>query len=282
MGATSFNLRFKVLLIAGLCSLLAGCGNSDPPPPKTETLKRLATEVYMRIAEQPLRLPFAALQDYAYKNVSFSLDRARDLNPAHDTARALLASNSTNPLALDKIRVEVFDYGSINEQMAYKAMCPLFAREWERSVCKDYQPAVLLGLPSKSFLIVNLSQALSNQDSGGINCVEGTNITADLLPKQNGDIAIVCRQNNIHQSGPGQYQGAIRIHGDLGVLWSISDNHFGRESLDSKVRREGKALETFLEHALGTQEDFARLHADMCQLRRPGAYENAAHDDCAK
>lgn len=265
--------------VGAACLLLTGCSDSTPPPSK-ERMERLATEVHVQIGGRTLSLPLVALPHYAFRGVSFSLDRDKDKQNKVSEVDRLLAHTSNNPLTLNQISVEVRHYGSTGEDLRYREMCPLFSREWERSVCSTEWSALSLALHSP-FSIIDLSK-LDTSAEDWRECTKGIRASADRLPKANGDIVVLCQIDQSHVDRPIRRLAVMRIDGALGTSWTVLDYKNGLESIEEATKREGRAMRYFINYALGPHEDFSKLHALTCKMRRPGSFKNASFDDCRR
>ena len=275
---TVFPLRKPLFSIAaGLCALLAACGNDSRPPPP---VKLLATDMHLTIGGERLTLPFAALEDYAYRGVSFSLNRDRDRKRAKEAVEHLIqnATDPNNPLAFRDLAVVVRTYGWNDADMRQEEMCPLLTRAWARSVCDNPWAPIQQALPGDGFTLVDLG-GLSKKDADRLfNCVEGSE-PLNSIPQASEQVAIVCRKVVHPMSGRHFHTALVRIHGDLGAIWTVGQGQYG-ESADAMALREGKALVLFVQNALGGTENFSELQAEMCRLRRPGSIDHPRGPDC--
>jgi hypothetical protein len=267
-------------LIAGACSALASCGEDERP---AVNIQRLATDVHVAIAEHTLVFPFIALEDYAYRKPSFSLNRKGDSERALDAASKLLrdAADPWHPLALDGLSVVVETYGWNDADMRQREMCPLLTREWARSVCDNPWAGIQQALPFNRFELVDLRQLQVADTRGAFNCSDPDE-QRHPLPQTPEEAVIVC-QAQVHSS-PGKtfYRAAVRIDGNLGALWIVWGHGQNGETAEAMTDREGKAIVAFVLHSLGASENFPALHAVMCRLRRPNSVDSPKGADCTK
>ena len=269
--------RRPVILIVGLCALLTACSESKPAP----SVKLLATDVHLAVGGEQLTLPFAALEKYAYRGMSFSLNREGDRERAKKAVDDLIynAKDPDKPLALLDLSVVVRTYGSNDFDSRQREMCPLLTRTWARSVCDNPWSPIQQALPANRFALFDLDR-LSKKDADRLfNCVEGSEPLASAS-KASAEAAIVCRAVVYPMSGNVFHRALMRIHGSLGAIWTVWGHGQHGESAEAMASREGKALVSFVKNALGSEENFKELHADMCRLRRPGSVDSPKGTDC--
>lgn len=264
-------------IAAGLFALLAACSNDTPPPPP---VKLLATDIHLTIGGERLTLPFAALEDYAYRGVSFSLNRDRDRMRAKEAVEHLIqnATDPDTPLAFRDLAVVVRAYGSNAADLRRGEMCPLLTRAWARSVCDNPWAPIRQALPGDRFRLVDLGGLSKKEADRLFNCVEG-NEPLNPIPQASEQVAIVCRAVVYPLSGRHFHTALVRIQGDLGAIWTVGPSQYG-ESTDAMAQREGKALVLFVKNAPGSTENFPALQAEMCHLRRPGPADPPRDPDC--
>lgn len=118
------------------------------------------SDIHVSIGENTLVLPFIALDDYAYRKQSFSLDRKGDSERAQNAVEQFLheSKDSQNPLVLDGLAVVVRTYGWTGEDLRSRKMCPMLTREWARSVCDNPWAAIQQALPVNRFRLVDLNR----------------------------------------------------------------------------------------------------------------------------
>jgi hypothetical protein len=273
-------------LVASVCLVLASCGEdkrsqSDAKRP-ARNAERFSTDLHVAIAEHPLVLPFAALDDYAYRKQSFSLDPKRDRDRAIDAVNTLLrdSADPTHPLAFDQLSVRVETYGWNDFDVQQRHFCSLMRREWARSVCDNPWAAIQQALPRDRFKLVDLGRLDITDRRGPANCVNPAE-QRQHLPQAAGEAAILCEAQVL--GGSDHYRAVIRIDGDLGALWYMSGKVLDGETAEARIEREGQAISAFVRYALGPTENFPKLHAVMCQLRRPLWSDHPNRPpDCAK
>lgn len=141
------------------CAVVGGCGDASQERAKPD-VQRLASEVHIKIAGEPISLPWIALDDYAYTKQSFSLHRSRD-NELESKRREAFREETSNPAsapALDSLSIVVRTYGWNDSDMRQRAMCPLLKKQWSRSVCDNPWAAVQQALPVNRFALVDLEK----------------------------------------------------------------------------------------------------------------------------
>lgn len=261
-----------ILLPLVACSVLASCGDEERVAANN---KRLATDVHATIADHALVLPFIALEHYAYRAQSFSLDRKRDAQRARNAADELLrdAADSFNELA-----IVVQTYGWNDFDTRQREMCPLLTRAWARSVCDNPWAAIRQALPYNRFRLVDLRKLQIGDTRGPAHCV-GEERRA--IPQQPGEAVTVCEAVVYGGDKDEFHHAVVRIDGELGALWTVWNFGQHGETAEAMTQREGQAIVAFVQHALGEQENFLALHSIMCSLRRPGSRDAPGGADCA-
>lgn len=270
-------MRYFALLIwpVLICVTVSGCGEQRKPDAQL-----LASDVHVKIAGQPIALPWIALEDYAYARHSFSLNRDGDREREGERREAFRAA-TTSPITaptLDTLSVVVRTFGWNDRDMRQRAMCPLLTRQWSRSVCDDPWAAVQQALPLDRFALVNLSKLDPSKSPS--NCTEASAKLIISIEK-NSTASLLC-DFNIHGSRDTRYYTAtVQIADNLGAVWAVSERAGSRETAAEQATREGKAIVAFVRYGLGTKEDFSKLHGIVCQLRRPGAADGPTGSDCS-
>lgn len=273
-----------------LCILLftlTACGQQDESPKDKSRagvdVELLATDIHVSIAQHSLVLPFAALEEHAYQRLSFSLDRKGDRERAAQARRQFLhdSADPGHPLPLDSLSVVVNTYGWNDDGMHQRRVCPLLAREWARSVCDNPWAAAQQALPANRFRLVDLGHLQAMGPGRLASCREGT-APPRALPSAPGQAVLLCNAMVYGGRDDQHHHAVVRIDGDLGALWMVW--HYGQngESAEAMAQREGEAIASFVHHALGQHEDFARLRAGMCRLRRPGSADHPHGADCGR
>ena len=272
-------LRLTAML-AVACIGLGACGK--PKRPDVPDIKRLSTDVHVMLADHQLVLPFIALDDYAHRSPSFSLDPKGDRERAATRANDVLrdAADPDHPLTMTELSVTVQTYGWDDFDTRQRQMCPLLTRAWARSVCDNPWAAIQQALPSDRFRLMDLRGLDMNDQWKTVDCLEKRD-WSQALPQNSGETAFVCEALVFGAKKP-FYWVAVRIDGDLGAFWIVSSQERQGESAEMRVRREGEAIAAFVHDALGANENFADLHAAMCRLRRPGSDDAPSGPDCQK
>ena len=269
----NFDLLSRLCLAACACFVLASCGEDERIEERSAVnVKRLSTDVHVAIAQHNLVLPFIALEDYAYRHQSFSLNRKGDREHALSAADKLMrdAADSKQPLAFDSLSVVVRTYGWNDSDMHQIQMCPLLTREWARSVCDNPWAAIQQALPGDRFRLVDLRHLQIDDPRSPAHCIDNGK-PRRALPKKPREAVMIC-EKLVYGGDPDEFHNAIiRIDGDLGALWTVWRHGQNGETAEAMTERQGKAIIAFVQYALGKREDFPALHATMCRLRRPGS-----------
>ena len=272
-------IRTLLLLIflSSLPIILASCGENKHSSIDTGLL---STDIQISVAEHALVLPFVALDDYAYQKLSFSLNRKDDGERAQKALNQFLhnSADSKKPLALDSLSVVVRTYGGDAGDIR---VCPLLTREWARSVCDNPWAAIQQALPANRFQLVDLRRLQVGNTRGTINCRDDSKPRRPL-PQIPGEAVMVCEAMVYGGDHDEFHSAVIRIDGDLGALWMVWRYGQNGETAEEMAEREGKAIVAFVQYALGQNEDFFALHADMCRLRRPGSNDSPHGEDCKR
>lgn len=243
----------------------------------------LSTDLHVSVAQHTFVLPFVALDDYAYQKQSFSLDRKGDSESTIGALKQFLqdSADPKKPLALDQLSILVRTYGWNDSDMRQRQICSLLTRQWARTVCDNPWAAIQQALPSNSFKLVDLRRLQIDDPQGSAHCIDNRKPRRPL-PQSSGVAVMVC-EKLVYGGDPDKFHtSVIRIDGDLGVLWTVWRHGQNGETAEAMTEREGKALVAFLQYALGESEDFSKLHADMCRLRRPNSVDNPHGPDCGR
>ena len=254
-----------LILLSSLSVVLASCEKDEHA---AVDVGLLSTDIHVSVGQHALVLPFIAMDDYAYRPPSFSLDRKRDSEQARSALRQFLhdSADPEKPLALDGFSVTVRTYGWYGELTSSSRICPLLTRNWARSVCDNPWAAIRQALPEDRFRLVDLSRLQVEDPHGPVNCRDDGKPRRPL-PQKPGEAVMVCDGGHDDQV----HRAVIRIDGDLGALWTVWRYGQNGETAEAMTEREGKAIAAFVHYALGKSENFSDLHAAMCRLRRPGS-----------
>jgi hypothetical protein len=267
-----------LLIVAALSAFLASCGDGPKPAPP---LQLLASDLHVVIAGTVLTLPFAALEDHAYRRTSFSLGQPEHRNRVQEAVDSFVDStrDSDNPLMLRDLSIVVRTYGWNDADMRQREMCPLLNRAWAQSVCDNPWAAVQQALPANYFQLVDLRQLSKEGADRLLNCVEGSQPLLSV-PKTSYETALVCRAEVYPTSGSAFHKAVVRLDGDLGAVWTVWGYGQNGESAEAMAHREGIAIASFVRNGIGSVENFPALHQDMCGLRRPGSVDSPKGADC--
>jgi hypothetical protein len=128
---------------------------------------------------------------------------------------------------------------------------------------------------------VDLSRLQVGDPRGPANCHDNGKPRRPL-PQRPKEAVMVCEAPVYGGHDDKFHYAVIRIDGDLGALWTVWRHGQNGEAVEAMTEREGKAIVAFVQYALGKNEDFPELHADMCRLRRPGSVDGPHGTDCGR
>lgn len=268
------------ILLSSLPTVLASCGKNEH---SAVDVGLLSTDVHVSVAQHALVLPFVALDDYAYRNPSFSLDRKGDSERALGASNQFLhdSADPQNPLVLDDISAVVRTYGWNDADMRQRQVCQRLSRKWAQSVCDNPWAAIQQALPGDRFRLVDLRRLRVGDPRGPASCRDDGKRRRPL-PQRAGEAVMVCTAM-VYGGRDDQYHHAVvRIDGDLGALWTVWRYGQNGETAEAMTEREGKAIVSFVQYALGKSENFPAFHAAMCRLRRPGSVDGPHGADCER
>ncbi|HEX7710974.1 MAG TPA: hypothetical protein VF418_08525 [Sphingomonadaceae bacterium] len=259
--------RIAAVLVG--CTLLGSCNQHHMD------VDLLASDVHISIGGKPISLPFVAIDDFAY-HLSYSLDRAGDRKRELAKRNAFLRAtkDSNHPLPIDKISIVVRTYGwnDIEPRPAHQ-ICPKLTRQWSRSVCENPWAALQQALPRNRITLIDLRNLDGFWKTTGQNCSRSIDENGPPILKI-GARPVLCKAAGSNRS----YKAVIRIDGDLGAMWTVSDAP--QETAEKMATREGKAIAAFASYGVGTAENFSVLHQRACSLRRPGSQDGPEGSEC--
>lgn len=266
------------VLLSSLPAVLTSCGKDGHPAPNAGLL---ATDIHVSVAQHTLVLPFIALNDYAYRKHSFSLNPKGDGERNQTALKQLLydSADPKTPLVLDGVSVVVGTYGWNHSDMHRRQICSMLTREWAKSVCDNPWAATQQALPSGGFRLMDMSRLQVGNPRGHANCRDDGQ-PHKPLPQEMGEAAIVCTAMVYGGRDDQFHHAVVRIDGNLGALWMVWRYGQNGETAEAMTQREGKAITAFVQYSLGKSEDFRKLHSAMCQLRRPGSDDSPKGADC--
>ncbi|MDZ4098939.1 MAG: hypothetical protein U1E13_09585 [Methylophilaceae bacterium] len=268
------------ILLSSLLAVLASCEKQEKERSGVG-VKQFMSDVHVEIAGQSLILPFIALEDYAKVPQSFYLGRKGDREHTLNAVNKFLrdASDPKNPLVFDSLTVVVDTYGWNDFDINQRQVCPLLTREWARSVCDNPWAAIQQALPLNRFRLVDLRLLLMDDPRRPGQCFNNGKPHRPL-PQSPGEAVMICESSDYDGNKRRFHSAVVRIDGDLGALWTVWQSEKNDETAEAMTEREGKAIVTFVQNALGKSEDFPALHATMCNLRRPGSVDSPKGADC--
>jgi hypothetical protein len=263
-----------------LLAVLASCGEDVR---SSVDVGLLSTDIHIAVAQHPLVLPFIALDDYAYRKQSFSLNRKGDRESVQATLNQFLhdSADPKKPLVLDGLSVAVRTYGWNDADMRQRQVCPLLTHEWARSICDNPWAAVQQALPGDRFRLVDLSRLRIGDLHARTDCRDDGKPHRPL-PQRTGEALIVCTAMVYGGRDDQFHHAVVRIDGDLGALWTVWRYGQNGETAEAMTEREGKAIVAFVQYGLRQSENFSALHAEMCRLRRPGSVDHPHGADCGR
>jgi hypothetical protein len=271
---------FLSILLPSLLAVLASCGSDEH---SSVDVALLSTNIHVSIAQHTVVLPFIALDDYAYRKQSFSLNRKGDSEHALGALNQFLhdSADQKRPLVLDGLSVVVRTYGWNDGDGRQKQVCPLLTRQWARSACDNPWAAIQQALPENRFRLVDLRRLQIENPRSPANCRDDGK-PRRLLPQKTGEAVMVCTAMVFGGDDDEFHSAVIRIDGHLGAVWTVWRHGQNGETAEAMAEREGKAIVAFVQYALGQSENFSALHADMCRLRRPGSVDHPRGADCGR
>lgn len=278
VGCTLVRKLLQTILLCGLSAVLASCGEEKH---SSVDVGLLSTDIHVSIAQHTLVLPFIALENYAYRKQSFSLNREGDRERARSALDQFLhdSADPGKPLVLDNLSVVVRPYGLNDNDIGQRQVCALLTREWARSVCDNPWAAIQQALPSDRFRLVDLRRLQVGEPHGPAKCRDDGKPYRPL-PQRRGEAVMVCEAPVYGGRDNQYYYAVVRIDGDLGALWTVRRHGRNGETAEAMTEREGKAIVAFVQYGLEENENFQDLHAAMCRLRRPGSADHPFGPDC--
>lgn len=240
-------------MAALIAALLTGCSDSEYAPKLTRAdVEQLAQEVRITIGDTPLVLPRVAIADW-------------------DEAKTVPAAGAM----LGQLEIAVRPYGWSDFEPEIRKICPLLARRWVASVCKDPWAPVEQAIPDGGFFLVDRNaMGFFDRHHTAAGRTWGERLRA--MRMEPGKTVIECDRDG--ESGRNSCTAALLLSPRLVAVWSVGDSE--RETAAAKAEREGKAITAFVRHAIAPEEDFDRLLPAMCELRRPEAREGPDGDPC--
>jgi hypothetical protein len=271
-------LRVAVFGLVGYsCLVLSACQQANDAP---RNYKLLATDVHVSVADHQLILPFIALPDYGAQQ-SFSLNREQDAtNRAYAIAELMHdASNPAKPKSFDRLSVKIGTYGWNDGDMQQRKICSMLTREWARSVCDNPWAVVQQSLPNW-FELVDLSRVRFVSPEPRVPRCARNGAPLRPFPTRPGEAVLLCEQEIYGRHSYQSFVAVVRIHGNLGVAWSVSDGGESGENAEARAAREGKAIIEFVRLGIGVDEDFPKFYKSACELRAPKSMPGLHHLDC--
>lgn len=243
----------RAIAALAAATLLTGCSDSEYGPKLTRAdVEQLAQEVRITIGDTSLVLPRVAIVDW-------------------DKAKTIPAAGAR----LGQLEIFVRPYGWSDFEPEIRKICPLLARRWVASVCKDPWAPVEQAMPYGSFFLVD-------RDAMGFfdrhHTAAGRTWGERLRAMRMAPGKAIAECNRDEESGRNSCTAALLLSPQLVAVWSVGGSE--RETAEAKAGREGKAIAAFVRYAIAPAEDFDRLLPAMCELRRPEAREGPDGDPC--
>lgn len=252
---------WPLALLAGATVLLAAC-DEDQPPLTEEQQLTLSQEIYLEVADQRISLPLIAIKSFLTED---SVIRHGGIS--RPSEEYLKSSSRERPVDLEFVEVEVSYYGSYGEDSRSRAMCPLFKKAWERTVCSNYHSPVLVALESVDFHLVDIRKIDRLKQLGRLDCADGPPLDIQGLPRE-GQPHVLCDIEQPRGDLTG-WRAAVRLKGNLAAVWWVSAKARDGEAGERRLQRQAEAIFALATYALGEHEDFETLRSHMCRLPTP-------------
>lgn len=239
---------------------------------KAEYIAFLAADAHVIVGERVVQIPYVALPGYTASNPSFSLNRSRDRERAKirlEAFREAADSRETAP-ELDKLEIRVRAFGWNDFDPSFRDICNQLIDRWANSVCDNPWSPLIQALPRNRFYLGD-AEALAAFDN---HWTVGKERVADQLRAmeiRRGIASVEC-DSIASSSGTKFCTAAIRLDNRLIAVWSVWSSR--EESPLQMAKREGLAIQSFVEHAISANENFNALLPEVCKLRAPGSTDH--------
>lgn len=261
-------MRRAVIAIAIVGSLVALVISYQPSKnfghlPSDAEIELLASDAYVNIGDVLIILPYIALPDFVSMGQFFSLDRRRareEWVAQRDEFRAAASYPETAP-TLGQLEVIVDNFGG----NGLDEICQHLSRNWARSVCDNPWAPILQALPPNRFRLAD-DRRIDSFDHHWTVGRERVSDHLQAMDLQSNEASIVCGERS--SSTTRFCTAAMRLEDHLIAVWTVWDSE--KEPSVEQAKREGKAINAFVRHALGPTENFRELSEVMCHLGRPG------------
>lgn len=234
-----------------------------------------ALDIHLAIAQRPVTLPLIALEDYGHGYIAFTLDHEGDRKSEKAKRQQFLqqTGNPNQPLPMEQVTITL-DWSGPEERS--EMTCTMMKRKWAHAVCTNPWSAIKQALPGR-FSLVDLKTLRIRAPGSSIRC-RGDAKADHPVPVQAGEVSLMCPAEVAGGADAQYYHAVLKIEGDLGAYWIVSQYGEKGEPMDAMTKREAAAITLFVRHALGQQEAYATLLQAMCGLRRPGAQDDPTTD----
>lgn len=249
-------------------SLLLGACSPSPKRYSDAEIAFLASDAYIKVAEQTLVVPYVALSGLVSQKQTFSLDRGKDRQATKDRLEKFSeeASNRETAPQVDKLEITMRTYGWNDFDTSFIRICSLLRREWARSVCDDPWAPIKEALPHDNNLFYLFD--LRNPGSFDNHWTVGLERVSDQLRKMDleaGKVSVVCDPKP--STATTFCTAAVKVKENLAAKWTVWDGT--QETFARQADREGAAIKTFVLNALGSEENYPALLSVACELKRP-------------
>jgi hypothetical protein len=237
--APTLGCMIRALLLtivpSSLLMILASCGKDEHSGVDAGLL---STDIHVSVAQQALVFPLVALDDYAYRKQSFSLNRKGDSERAVSALKQFLrdSADPRKPLVLDGLSVVVRTYGWNDADMRQRRVCSLLTREWARSVCDNPWAATQQALPVNRFRLVDLRSLQIEDSNSPTNCPDDGKPRRPL-PEKTREAVMVCTAM-VYGGDDDEFHSAVsRIDGHLGAVWTVWRHGQNGETAEAMTER---------------------------------------------
>jgi hypothetical protein len=226
-----------------LMAIVAGC---DERPHYIPDPDYLSQDAHLKIAGTQIVLPIVAVADvsgshpYHFNWERLTADQKQRFRQA--------TANPAQPLVADSVGLSIAPYGTHGESSLSLAICPRLTRRWSRQLCDYRSSGVLRDLPDRFALAerrVLPSIRVGNERESGR--LASLNLAV-------GQPAFLCDHDDKF------CRAVVLISPQLVAVWPVW-NSTGppKETAEQMTQRQGRAILTFVEDAIGEQERIDRI-----------------------